>query len=244
MIDIILPVLLITTVVILMHAYLGIEIIKRQIIFTDLAVGQMAALGVAVSLIFFNEELRYLFSVMFALSTSLLIAYVSKTNRYIEAFIGIVYAFGLSSIFLVMSKSPSGMEHIKELTASDVLYVDFKDVLFTAFFYMILFLILFSAKRYMPEYYDYFYFPVFALTIVHSVGLVGVLVVFVFLIVPAFIGISFNGKSPYLISVITGLALAYVGIFISVYFDFPVGYTLSAVLSMSGIAVALVVKND
>ena len=239
MIDIILPVLVITAVIVLMHTYLGIEIIKRQIIFTDLAVGQMAALGVAVSLILFSGEFRYLFSIIFALLTSLLIAYVSKKGRYTEAFIGIVYAFGLSSIFLVMSKSPSGMEQIKELTASDVLYVDFKDVLFTAVFYLFLFLILFSVKRYLPKYYDYFYFPVFALTIVHSVGLVGVLVVFVFLIVPAFIGISFNEKNPYLISVIIGLILSYTGIFVSVYFDFPVGYTLSAILSLSGMVVAL-----
>lgn len=238
MIDILLPSFVLVLIIILMHTYLGIEIIKRQIIFTDIAVGQMAALGTAISLVFLNEKYHFLFSILFAVLTAIIIAYVSKKNKYVEAFIGIFYAFGFSSLFIVLSKSPSGMEHIKELTASDILYVDFKDVFITFFIYLIFLSILYFSKSY--KYYEFIYFPVFALTIVHSVSLVGVLVVFTFLIVPAFIGFLVKKEKAFIIGIASGFILSVFAIYLAVKFDFPVGYTITSVLSFFAILLAII----
>ncbi len=238
MIDILIPVFLIIFIIVLMHTYLGIEIIKRQIIFTDLAVGQMAAVGTAFSLIFFHGEFKYIFSVLFAVLTALIIAFITKKDRYTEAFIGVFYAFGFSTLFLIMSKDPSGMEHIKELTASDVLYVDFKDIFITGILYSVFFAILYFSKN--SRYYEFIYFPIFALTIVHSVSLVGVLVVFSFLVIPAFVGILFNKDKAFIIGVSYGVIVSFLAIILAVNFDFPVGYTISAILSGVCILVAVI----
>ncbi|HIE60042.1 MAG TPA: metal ABC transporter permease [Persephonella sp.] len=237
MIDILIPVFLVIFILLLMHTYLGIEIIKRQIIFTDLAVGQMAAVGTAFSLVFFHGEFRYLFSILFAVITALIIAFVNNKNKYIEAFIGIFYAFGFSMLFLVMSKNPSGMEHIKELTASDVLYVDFKDVFISAVLYSTFFAILYFSKK--LNYYEFIYFPIFALTIVHSVSLVGVLVVFTFLVIPAFLGLLISEKNSFFVGILYGSILSLFAVILAVSLDFPVGYTITAVLSCCGILLAL-----
>ncbi len=242
MIDILIPVFLIIFIVVLMHTYLGIEIIKRQIIFADLAVGQMAAAGTAVSIVFFHGEFKYIFSILFAVLTSLVIAFINKKERYTEAFIGVFYAFGFSILFLIMSKAPSGMEHIKELTASDVLYVDFKDIFITGVLYFVFFAILHLSKN--SKYYEFIYFPIFALTIVHSVSLVGVLVVFSFLVIPAFIGLIIYKNKAFSIGVLYGTFISFLAIFLAIKFDFPVGYTITTMLSGICILLAIMKSNS
>ncbi len=244
LIEILFPAFLIISVLIPMHTYLGIEIIRRQIIFTDLAVGQMASVGTAVSIILFHGDLSYIISAIFAVLTALLIALIIRNNEYQEAIVGIFYALGFALLFLVMSKSPSGMEHIKELTASDVLYVDYEDILTTAILYSVFFIILYYSKK--SKNYDFVYFPIFALTIVHSVSLVGVLVVFTILVVPPLIGFLVNEKNEkrvYATGVLAGIVLSSFSIALAGKLDIPVGYTISAILSFTGISTALLKLN-
>lgn len=235
--DILLPAFFMLCVLVPMHTYLGVEIIRRQIIFTDLAVGQMAAVGMAISTTFFHGNFSYALSVAFAVLTGVIIAFAGRKSKYAEAFIGAFYAFGFSLLFLIMSKSPSGMENIKKLTASDVLYVDFKDVIISAVLYLTFFTILHRAKS--SKYYDFVYFPIFALTIVHSVSLVGVLVVFSILVIPALIGFILNEKNVFKVGVISGITLSFISIIIAVKLDIPVGYTITGILSFAGISTVL-----
>src|SRR5437868_3165937 len=105
MIEILLPAFFLSLVLLGIHSYFGLEIIRRGIIFTDLAVGQMAALGAAVSLLFFEGSYIYPFSLGFSLIGGFLIAFGERKARNLEAFIGLLYAFGLSAVFILLSKS-------------------------------------------------------------------------------------------------------------------------------------------
>jgi len=87
---------LLSLVLVGIHAYFGLEIIRRGIIFTDLAVGQAAALGAAASLFFWDGRFLYGCSLLAALLVAFWIALASGRGRYPEAFIGLVYALGIS----------------------------------------------------------------------------------------------------------------------------------------------------
>jgi hypothetical protein len=80
--DILVPALTLSIVLLIIHSYFGIEIIKRGIIFTDLSIGQMAAAGAAVSLFFFEGQYRYLISLSFALITAILITFATKKKKF------------------------------------------------------------------------------------------------------------------------------------------------------------------
>jgi zinc/manganese transport system permease protein len=95
------------------HSYFGIEIIKRGIIFTDLAVGQMSAFGAALSIFLLSGQFLYPISLAFSLVTGLLIAFASKRNLHLEAFIALLYALGVSAVFILLSKSPHGTEEFQ-----------------------------------------------------------------------------------------------------------------------------------
>ncbi len=141
-----------------------------------------------------------------------------------------------------MSKDPSGIEHIKELTASDVLYVDFKDIFITGVLYVVFFAILYFSKN--SKYYEFIYFPIFALTIVHSVSLVGILVVFSFLVIPAFVGLIIYKNKAFSIGVLYGTFISFLAIFLAIKFDFPVGYTITTMLSGICILLAIMKSNS
>src|SRR5512140_171281 len=101
------------------HAYLGFHIVRRGVIFVDLALAQMAALGVALAVVLHaheNEILRYLLALGMTFVGAACFAWLRGQERKapLEAFIGIVFATAQALVFLVLEKSPSGPEHLKE----------------------------------------------------------------------------------------------------------------------------------
>ena len=98
--DILFTAFLLSVVLVGIHSFLGMEILKRGIIFTDLAIGQMAALGAAFALFFLEGKFLYPTSLLFAFSGAFLISVASKVERLSEAFIGLVYAFGIATVYL------------------------------------------------------------------------------------------------------------------------------------------------
>ena len=115
MIDILLVPIALVFVLVMLHSYFGMGILKRGIIFTDLAIAQFAALGSAISLGYFHEEYFYLLTLVFALFSAFLIAFASQRVIKLEAFIGVLYVLGASGIMMVLSHSAEGMEHFKSL---------------------------------------------------------------------------------------------------------------------------------
>ena len=237
MIDILLTPIALVIVLVMMHSWFGMGILKRGIIFTDLAIAQFAALGSSISLGYFHEEYFYILTLTFALLSAFLIAIASQRNIKLEAFIGLLYVLGASGIMMVLSHSAEGMEHFKSLLASDILFTPPSDVLKSAFIYAFIALALWKIYPKLTGFIkELVFFSLLALTVTSSVQLAGVLVVFVLLIAPAFVALSLELKKPLLSSFCFGWFFSIFAIVISYYFDLPTGYTivfLGALLSSS-----------
>lgn len=227
MTDILLSAFVLSVVLLGIHSFFGIEIIKRGIIFTDLAIGQMSALGAAMSILFLDGRYLYPISLCFALLTGLLISLAAKRTSSHEAFIGLLYAFGISGVFIVLSKSAHGMEMFDKLMASDILFTPWSDIIETAVLYTLLGLVLvFVYPRMKGFWRDTLFFVSFAATVTSSVRLAGVLIVFSLLVAPAFIAIRINRWKILLVAWIVGIAVNLISIEVSYNFDLPTGYTL------------------
>jgi zinc/manganese transport system permease protein len=224
---ILVPVFLLSVVLLGIHSFFGLEVIRRGIIFTDLAIGQMAALGAAVSVLALEGRFIYPLASFFALGTALLIAANRQRIAHLEAFIGILYAFGLSGVFILLSQSAHGMEHFNELLAADILFTPMAKIGRVALWYAFLGLLLrFLLPRLRGWLRDAFFFSVFALTVTSSVQLAGVLVVFAILVGPASIVINLRVKWPLPAAWLIGTVINLAAILVSYRCDLPTGYTL------------------
>jgi len=244
MIDILLPPLILSVILLAIHSYYGIEIIKRNIIFTDLAVGQMAAVGVAISLYLLEGQHLYLISLSFALLSSILIAYVNhREDISKEAFIGLLYALGISLVFIVMSKSPHGLEELNNLLAYDILFTSYQEILKVSVIYlfigMFIYFFLYRLKGFIRE---VAFFTSFAITLTSSVKLAGVFVVFSILIAPTLISLKLFKKHQIFYSVIVGTIIILISLTVSYNLDFPTGYTIVFFNTLSAILVSLLKK--
>lgn len=243
MIDILFPAFLLSLVLLGIHSYFGLEIIERGIIFTDLAIGQMAAMGAAISLLLFHGEYSYLTSLFFALLTGLLISLASKRVRQLEAFIGLLYAFGISGVFILLSKSPHGMEAFHELMAADILFTPLKEIVHTAIFYSLLGVFIFFVMRRTKGFLrDLLFFTTFALTVTSSVKMAGVLTIFALLISPALIVKTLGVRRPVISAWIIGTFINLLALGLSYEFDLPTGYTLVFMHALLAFVVSLL-KN-
>lgn len=244
MIDILFPATLLGIILLIIHSYFGIQIIKRNIIFTDLAVGQMAALGVAISLYLFEGAYIYYFSAGFAILTASLIAFIQhKKDPNTEAFIGLLYAFGISGVFIVMSCSPHGLEELNNLLAYDILFTKYEDIIYVTVLYGIIGLFLYLTKNLDGIKKELIFFILFALTITSSVKLAGVFVVFSILIAPSLIAVKLFSKYQVLYATIIGSFILVLSILLSYNFDFPTGYTIVFLNSLSAILIHLITAS-
>jgi len=227
MIDILLVPIALVFVLVMMHAYFGMGILKRGIIFTDLAIAQFAALGSAISLGYFHEEYFYLLTLTFALFSAFLIAFASQREIKLEAFIGVLYVLGASGIMMVLSHSAEGMEHFKSLLASDILFTPLDEVIKSSIIYALIALTLWKVYPRLSGFVkELMFFSLLALTVTSSVALAGVLVVFVLLVAPAMVATSLSLKNPLISSFAFGWFFSILAIVISYHYDLPTGYTI------------------
>src|SRR3989339_672046 len=205
MIDILLTPIALVIILVMLHSYFGMEILKRGIIFTDLAIAQFAALGSSVSLGYFHEEYFYLLTLSFALFSAFLIAFASTRKLHLEAFIGILYVLGASGILMVLSHSAEGMEHFKSLLANDILFTTETQLYQSLLLYGVIALVIrFLYPRVRGFAREALFFTLLALTVTSSVQLAGVLVVFVLLIAPVLAASLQHRFSPYPFALLFG----------------------------------------
>ncbi|MCX6075399.1 MAG: metal ABC transporter permease [Campylobacterales bacterium] len=242
MIDILLVPIALVIILVMIHAWFGIKILEKGIIFTDLAIAQFAALGSAVSLGYFHGEFFYLLTLSFAMLSAFLIAVASQREMKLEAFIGLLYVLGASGIMMVLSSSAEGMEHFKSLLANDILFTPMSDVLKSGAIYAFIAASIWKVYPRLSGFYkELLFFSLLALTVTSSVHLAGVLVVFVLLIAPALMAISLSFKNPLFASFGIGWFFSIIAIIISYYYDLPTGYTivfLGALLSSVAVFVS------
>jgi len=245
------------------HSYLGLHVLRRKVIFVDLALAQIAALGTTVG---------FLFGVMpgttgaywFSLSFAFIGAAVFSISRYRhekipqEAIIGLTYAIAASIAILVIDKAPHGAEHIKEILTGSILWVKWETIIKAALVYSVIgvFHYIYRDKFILisehPEkayeqgisvrFWDFLFYVTFGIVITHSVGTAGVLLVFVFLVVPAVASMLITDVlwKQLIIGWSLGVFVSVIGLYISYVVDLPSGPTVVAFYGVMLIIIAIV----
>lgn len=236
MIELLLPAFAVSVVLLGIHSWFGLRIIERGIIFTDLAIGQCAALGASVSLLWWNGDGIYFTSLACALAGGLFIAWATRRARSPEAVIGLVWALGIAGVFLVLSRSAHGTEEMSALLAYDILFTPLADVWPVALLYAALGGGLwFSERHARGATRDIVFFVLFAATVTSSVKLAGVLVVFAILLAPAYVALLVVAmkkvpvrvrRSPLGLSWVIGIVVNIGALLGSYALDLPTGYSL------------------
>lgn len=236
MIDIFLAPMALILLLVAIHAWFGAGILERGIIFTDLAIAQAAALGSAISLGYFHGDHLTLFTLTFALSSGLIIAWATTRALHLEAVIGLMYVLGASGILMVLSHSAEGMEHFKSLLANDILFTTDEQLLKAFLLYgAIALAAYFLYPRLQGFRREALFFTLLALTVTSSVQLAGVLVVFVFLIAPVLVASIQHRYSPYPFALLYGWGFSLFSVILAFYADLPTGFTLVFVGAFSSL---------
>jgi len=239
-IELVWPAFLLGLALIFVHTIFGIEIIKRGVIFTDLAIGQIASIGMALSIAFMDGAYQTAMTFLFALLAAMIITWATKRIEKIEAFIGLLYALGISSIMLILAKSSEGTELFSKLSASDILFTSsdelYKSLILYTFVAIIMFFVYPKTKGLIKE---FLFFIFLAITVTSSVQSAGVLVVFALLIAPSYAGMMQRKIKPFLFATIFGSIGIIIALIISYNFDLPTGYTIIFVTVLSSLSLVI-----
>ena len=220
---------------ILIHAYFGLHILERGIIFVDLSLAQFIAVGIAWScLIGHDETLGLVLTLSFAALGALILAWSRQIGRHtdIEAFIGVLYVFSLAACFLILDRSPHGVEEFKTLLHGNILWISGRDLALTGLLYSAVGLFHWIFRhRFMALsragqgsfVWEFLFFLSFAVVLVKSVQMAGILQVFAFLIIPALIGRLFTRRPARVLlgGWILGFLTSAGGLLASYYWDLP-----------------------
>lgn len=240
------------------HVYLGIHVISRKVIFVDLALAQIAAVGATYAATLgydpASDSLKVtLFSLAFTFvgAVAFAIARMRKERVPQEAFIGIIYAAASALAILLLSKSATGGEELKHMLVGDILLVSKETVRNVAILYAALgvFHFLFRKKFLAisldPEaaeasgikvrFWDILFYMSFGIVITKSVAIAGVLLVFSYLVVPAVIAqMWFNSiRARLFMGWAVAIVASTLGILWSFYSDYPTGPAVVVMLSLS-----------
>jgi len=244
------------------HAYLGVHVVERGVIFVDLALAQIAALGTTIAVLYGIEphsQTAYIISLIFTFIGAAVFSTVRGRRARIpqEAVIGICYAVASAAAILAMSKSVEQTEHLKEMLVGNILTVSWWEVEKTAILYgaIGLFHYIFRRKFLVismdPEaaeaqgistrFWDFVFYASFGFVVTSSVAIAGVLLVFCYLIVPS-VGAMLYAENigPRLaIGWTMGTLVSALGVYLSLQIDLPTGATIVCTFAIVLILMAL-----
>jgi zinc/manganese transport system permease protein len=262
--ELMLPPFVACMILVAIHSYLGLHVIAREVIFVDLSLAQMAALGTTVGILAGvapDSATAQLFALAFVILGAAVFAATRTTERGSvpqEAIIGIVYVVASAAALLVADKAPRGADVIKDVLVGTILWVTWPTILKVLVAYVVLGAILFVlrhrfetisftpdeavARGWKVRWWDFVFYSIFGLVITFSVPLGGVLLVFSFLVVPAVTAFLFT-RQPKQLTVIawsTGAIASALGLWISYRSDLPTGPAIvcayGAVLLLAALA--------
>lgn len=235
------PAFLAGLLVVSTHVPLGQEVLRRGIIFIDLAVAQIAGLGVIAASTFGWETHGWevqVAAVSAALAGALLLHWAEKRFADIEeAIIGVLFVLAATAGVLLLAGNPHGGEHLKELLVGHILWVIPEQLWPVAVLYAVVLVLWFRWRQRLQ---GLGFYALFAVTVTASVQLVGVYLVFASLIIPALASRAIPGKSRQWFGY--GLAVSgyLLGLVLSALLDMPSGALIVWVLAALGIAMAAV----
>ncbi|HQQ74413.1 MAG TPA: metal ABC transporter permease [Pseudomonadales bacterium] len=221
---IIIPAFLAGVLVLVTHVPLGMRILGRGIVFIDLAIAQIAALGVIVAGIFELDPQGWATQCAAATAALLgasLLAWTEKRWPDVqEAQIGVIFVLAATGGILLLANNPHGGEHLRDLLAGQILWVRYSQLLIPLIGTFLIAGILLTRRDNIGPLLFYF---MFALAVTASVQLVGVYLVFASLIIPALATRKYQGKARMLAGYGTGTAGYAIGLVLSTIFDLPSG---------------------
>jgi len=248
------------------HAYLGVHVVERGVIFVDLSLAQIAALGSTVAYLLGNDlhsTTAYLYSLGFTFLGAAIFAFSRvhrKTRIPQEAVIGIVYAVSAAIAILVMSKATQETEHLKEMLVGNILSVTWPELAKTAVLYSLVgvfhyifrerFLVISMDEQEAERrglnvrFWDFLFYVSFGFVVTSSVAIAGVLLVFCFLIVPSVTAMLFASRlGPRLaIGWTMGALVSAGGVALSFLLDLPTGAAIVATFGLTLLLLAGVRK--
>jgi zinc/manganese transport system permease protein len=235
------PPLLAGAVVLSTHVPLGRQVLARGIIFIDLAIAQLAGLGVI--LVYFLSDSPpgwaiQLSAFVAALAGAMGLRWAERHwGDALEAIIGVVFVLAITAALLVLANDPHGGERLKELLAGQLLWVTYEDLWLPIALSIAILAAWFTGNAAAKP---TLFYLLFALAVTTSVQLVGVYLVFASLIIPALATRRHPGlKTAYAI----GLAGYLLGLLVSLLTDLPTGPTVVWSMALSGLAYALFVRG-
>jgi len=251
-----LPPLVACLVIVAIHSYLGIHVIAREVIFVDLSLAQMAALGSAVAILAGSQpdsSTAFLYALSFTTLGAAVFALTRTDQRGAvpqEAIIGIVYVMASAAAILVADRTPRGGEAIKDILVGSLLWVTWPTIIRLAGVYAVIGVFHWILRRrfltisFEPEtalgrgwkirWWDFLFYLSFGIVITFSVPIAGVLLVFSFLVVPAAVAFQFTRRQGTLaaISWLAGALASAVGLWISFHYDLPTGPVIVCVFGL------------
>ena len=242
------------------HAYLGVHVVERGVIFVDLALAQIAALGATVAIVVGMDPHgrgSYWISLGFTFLGAAIFAMARTRRGHIpqEAFIGIAYSVASAMAILLMSKATGETEHLKDMLVGNILAVSWPEVRKTAVLYALVGIfhyvfrkkfLLISMNHEKAEglgvsvrFWDFLFYASFGFVVTSSVAIAGVLLVFCYLIVPSVGAMLFADRiGPRLaIGWTMGTLVSALGCYLSVQLDTPTGATI--VVTFGGVLVVM-----
>jgi len=232
------------------HAYLGLHVVERGVIFVDLSLAQVASLGTTIALLMgfdMHSHTAYFISLAFTLLGAAVFSIVRSEKSRVpqEAFIGIVYAVSAAAAVLIMDRLPEGAEHIKYILVGNLLAVTPHEVLKMAGLYSLIGVVHYAFRKpfltistqhgrpireipYNVRWWDFLFYATFGFVVTSSVAIAGVLLVFSFLIVPSVSAMLFSEKVGKRLAFgwIMGTIVSLIGMVGSYELDAPTGATV------------------
>ncbi|MBI4725854.1 metal ABC transporter permease [candidate division TA06 bacterium] len=243
------------------HAYFGIHVIEREVIFVDLALAQMAALGAIVAMLIgwhLHSLPAYFCSLGFTLVGSAMFSFTRVRQKVVpqEAIIGIVYAVSAVCSILVLDRAPAEAEHIKHMMVGNILFVRSGDIMKMAAIYSLVGLFhYFFRHRFIEismdpqgaikrnvriKWWDFLFYATFGIVVTSSVEIAGVLLVFSYLIVPSVCAMLLATRLRYRLfwGWTLGTAASIIGLSASAAWDLPTGAAVVCTFGLMAISVA------
>ncbi|MSO82330.1 MAG: metal ABC transporter permease [Acidobacteria bacterium] len=231
------------------HAYLGLHVVERGVIFVDLSLAQIASLGAAIAVwqgYDAHGPAIYWMGLGFTLIGALIFAAIKGHEARIpkEAFIGISYAVASAAVILTLSQATGEAEHLRDMLVGNILSVQWPEVWLTGAIYLVIGLFHYvfrkrfleismdpravAARGISVRFWDFLFYASFGFVVTRSVAIAGVLLVFCYLIVPSVGGMLYSARiGPRLaIGWVMGTVVSMLGMHFSVQFDLPTGATI------------------
>jgi len=247
------------------HAYLGLHVIAREVIFVDIALAQIAALG-ATAAFLWGYDLESWGSYVFGLSFTILGASVFALTRSRErrvsqeAVIGVVYAVSAAAAVLVADRTPHGAEHLRSMLVGSILAVSGSEVIKVACLYSVIGLFHWLCRRpfllistepgkayndgWRVRGWDFLFYASFGVVVTSSVRIAGVLLVFSYLIVPTLAANLLGGSVARRLAVAWGFGtfVSVVAMVASAILDLPTGATVVCAFGLVLLVLAVVTR--